>query len=77
MLLQVISTIDSFTTVGAFLLSDGSLTVVLLESSFVGKESGTPLAFVFGSFYQTFHWLLILSHLLVSRRKHGFELIIG
>ena len=51
MLLEVISAIDGFATVGAFLLFDVRLTVVLLERSFVGEKSGTPLAFVFGSFY--------------------------
>ena len=50
MLLQVISVIDGFNTVGEFLFFDERLTVVLLECSFVGEESGTPLAFVFGSF---------------------------
>ena len=77
MLLQIISVIDGFTTLGAFLLFDGRFTVMLLERNLVGEESGTPLAFVFGSFYQTFHRLLNLSHLLVSRCKRGFELIIG
>ena len=51
--------------------------MVLLEHSFVGEEYGTSPAFMFGSFYQTFHRLLNLLHLLVSRCKHGFELIIG
>ena len=69
--------IDGFTTVKAFPFFNGKLTVVLFERSFVGEESGTPLVFVLCSFYQTFHWLLSLSHLPVSRRKHGFELIIG
>ena len=49
MLLQVIS---GFTIVGAFPLSDGKFIVGLLERSFVGEESGTPLAFLFGSFYK-------------------------
>ena len=84
MLLQVITAIDGFTKVvegggggGAFLLFDGRFAVVLLECSFVGEESGTPLLFVFGSFYQTFHRLLNMSHFPVSRPRHSFELIIG
>ena len=50
MLLQVISAIDGFNTLGTFLLFDGRFTVVLLERNFVAEESGTPLAF--GSFHQ-------------------------
>ena len=49
----------------------------ILGRSFIWEKSGTPLAFVFGSFNQTFHWLLNLLHLLISRCKHGFELIVG
>ena len=62
--------------VTTFLLSDGRFTVVLLEHNFIGEESGTPIAFKFGSFYRTFHWLLNIFHLLVSHRKHDFEFII-
>ena len=51
MFLQVISAIDGFATVGTFLLFDGKFAVVLLESSLVGKESGTLLALVLSSFY--------------------------
>ena len=76
-LLEVISAIDSFTTVGAFILLDGRFMVVLLEYCFVGKESGTLFAFVLGSYYQTLHWLLNLLHFLVSLREHGFELSIS
>ena len=50
MLLQVISATDGFATVGTFLFFEGRFTVVLLECSFVGEESGTPPAFAFGSF---------------------------
>ena len=84
MLLKVISVIDGFTTVGAFLFFDGRFTVVLLDRSFIKEESGTPLAFVFGSFLSNIPLVAqsVASprqspYLLVSRQKHGFEMIIG
>ena len=70
---QVISVIDGFTTVKAFFLFDGSFTVMLLQRSFVGEKSYTLLAFLVGSFDQTFHRLINLPHLLISRGKHGFK----
>ena len=51
MLLQVISAIDAFATVGVFLLSNGRFAIVMLECSFIEEESGTLLALVLGSFY--------------------------
>ena len=80
MLVQVIDAIDGFTIMGivrTFFLFDGTFTVMLLERSFVAEKSETLLALVLGSFYWTLYRLLDLSHLLVNRRKHGFELRIG
>ena len=61
---------------GVFLLLGLKFTLVLVECSFDWEKSATPLAFVFGSFNQIFHWLLNLLHLLIRCCKHGFELII-
>ena len=65
MLVQVISGVDGFSTVGASLLFDGTFTVVLLQRSFVGEKSFTPLVFAVGFFEKTFHRLLNLPHLLI------------
>ena len=62
---------------GHFFLFDGRFTVLLLQPSFVGKKSCTPLAFVVCSLDQTFCWSLNLPQFFFSRGKLGFKLIIG